>query len=128
MPKGGFAVSGGCEASRKPSQQLLFQGGLSPSQCYPTLPKCPHQKQSQCRSFFKAQLWGEQRAELKLYEREAFCLPLPMPRGSSGTEEDQVPFLALSLSLAVPDFPMSATERQFTFVAQCFELLGLKVE
>lgn len=52
-----------------------------------------------------------------------------MPRGSSGTEkEDQVPFLALSLNLAVPDFSTSGIERQFIFVAQCFELLGLKVD
>lgn len=36
--------------------------------------------------------------------------------------------LGVSLNLAVPDFPMSGVERQFIFVAKCFELLGLKVE
>lgn len=52
-----------------------------------------------------------------------------MPIGTSGTEkEDQAPFLALFLNLAVPVFSMSGIERQFIFVAQCFKFLGLKVE
>lgn len=49
------------------------------------------------------------------------------PRGSSGTEKDQVPFLTLTFNLGVPDFSMSDFERQLIFVAQCFKLLGLKM-
>lgn len=125
--KVGLLCLGDVGLQGNPTRSCSFKEGVPSSQCYPTPSLCPHQ-QVPLQVLFQGSAVGRAniRAETSV---EAFCLPLPVPTGISGKEkEDQAPFLALALNLAGPDFVMSGIERQFIFIAQCFEFLGLKVE
>lgn len=61
--RAGFAVCGGWGASGKTSQQLLLQGGLSSSHCYPMLVSCPHQQPPHEQMFLSRLCCGQRKQQ-----------------------------------------------------------------
>lgn len=105
--------------------QLLLQGGLSASHCYPPLPSCPPSPHKQL--FFQRKL----RAETVLVRSYPSSLVYVHKElwGREGGGLNSLLVCATELggflNLSVVDFPMSGVEKQLIFVAKCLKLLGL---